>query len=85
MWRFRPDGNTPVNTVDEASYYVKCKFFFSFVIFSVANACFVQHAFPYNTKKIAFLYSRIPLATFLEEPFIPTNNSYRYMFFALVG
>ena len=40
-------------------------------------------------KNIAFLYSRIPLATFLdsvlEEPFIPTNNSYRYMFFALVG
>ena len=33
LWRFRPDGNTPVNTVDEASYYVKCKFFFSFVIF----------------------------------------------------
>ena len=36
-------------------------------------------------KNIAFLYSCIPLATFLEEPFIPTNNSYRYMIFALVG
>ena len=36
-------------------------------------------------KNIAFLYSRIALATFLEEPFISTNNSYRYMFFALVG
>ena len=51
------EGGTPVNTVDEASYCVKCKFFFFFFIFlkkhffSVANACFVQHAFPCNTKE----------------------------------
>ena len=50
-------GGTPVNTVDEACYCVKCKFFFFFFIFlkkhffSVANACFVQHAFPCNTKE----------------------------------
>ena len=50
------EGGTPVNTVDEASYCVKCKFFFFFFIFlkkhffSVANACFVQHAFPCNER-----------------------------------
>ena len=52
------DGSTSVNTVDDASYCVKCKFFFFILIFlkkdffSVANACFVQHAFPYNTKEL---------------------------------
>ena len=81
----RPDGSTPLNTVDEASYCVKCKFFFSFVIFPSPLLVSCNMHFLTTRKNIAFLYSRIPLATFLEEPFIPTNDSYRYMFFALVG
>ena len=75
LWRFRPDGNTPVNTVDEASYCVKCKFFFSFVIFPSPMLVSCNMHFLTTRKNIAFLYSRRPLATFLEEPFIPTNKT----------